>query len=54
MTNIAKKKINKILDLEKEETKKGHEMSVNIKKVTRFFLLQPVAKVLRHSHEKNN
>ena len=45
MTNIAKiaknNKFNKILDLEKEETKKGPEMSANIAKiakVTRIFL----------------
>ena len=43
MTNIGKiakkkNKYNKILDLEREETKKGPEMSANIAKVTRMFL----------------
>ena len=43
MTNIGKiakkkNKYNKILDLEREETKKGPEMSAKIAKVTRIFV----------------
>ena len=38
MTNIAKNyKSNKNQDLEREEAKKGPEMSANIAKVTRIF-----------------
>ena len=36
--NRKNNKCNKILDLEKEEIKKGPEMSANIAKVTRIFL----------------
>ena len=35
--NRQNNKRNKILDLKKEETKKGSEMSANIAKVTRIF-----------------
>ena len=36
--NRKNNKFNKILDLDKEETKKGPEMSAKIAKVTRIFL----------------
>ena len=36
--NRKNNKFNKILDIEKEETKKGPEMSANIAKITRILL----------------
>ena len=43
-------RFNKILDLEKEETKKGPEMSAKIAKVTRIFML---AKNTSDKYRKN-
>ena len=52
--NRKNNKCNKILDLEKEEIKKGREMSANIAKVTRIFLgNQKHPKKYRRNSKKN-